>query len=137
MGGGGGPRGPRFFIIKSASLDNFLLSRRLGAWATQGHNEPKLDEAFRSGAEVVLIMSVNNTGHFQGVARMTTPIGGGPRAVPWVGLARPDSVRNFGVRWEVAHALPFAEARGIINPWNDGQPLRVGRDGQEVAPAAG
>jgi hypothetical protein len=68
---------------------------------------------------------------------MTTPVGAGPRPVPWVGLTRPDAVRNFGVRWEVVHALPFAEANGITNPWNEGQPLRVSRDGQEVHPAAG
>lgn len=57
---GRGP--PRFFMIKSASLDNFLLSRKLGVWATQAHNERKLDEAFKRGDEVLLVMSVNNTG---------------------------------------------------------------------------
>jgi hypothetical protein len=54
-------RPTRYFLIKSASLDNFLLSRKQGVWATQAHNEAKLDEAFAQG-DVMLVMSVNNTG---------------------------------------------------------------------------
>lgn len=76
-------------------------------------------------------------GHFQGIARMMSPIGGGPRMVPWVGLARPDAVRNFLVRWEIVHALPFQAARNIYNPLNEGALVYVGRDGQEIHPIAG
>ncbi len=36
-----------------------------GVWATQRHNEAKLNEAFRSTANVFLIFSVNMSGHFQ------------------------------------------------------------------------
>jgi hypothetical protein len=68
---------------------------------------------------------------------MRSRVGGGPRIVPWVGLARPEAVRNFLVRWEVVHAFPFEEARHLHNPYNQGKPLAIGRDGQEVHPAAG
>lgn len=36
----------------------------------QRHNEEKLNEAFRQKCGVFLIFSVNQSGHFQGYARM-------------------------------------------------------------------
>lgn len=38
--------------------------------AAQKHNEEKLNEAFRQKCGVFLVFSVNNSGHFQGYARM-------------------------------------------------------------------
>ena len=68
---------------------------------------------------------------------MTSRVGGGPRNVPWVGLARPSAVRNFRVAWQVVHALHFDETQGLHNPWNQGKPVCIGRDGQELHPVAG
>ncbi|CAF1968279.1 unnamed protein product [Brassica napus] len=60
------PRGVnRYFVVKSCNLENFELSVQRGVWATQRSNEAKLNEAFDSVANVILIFSVNRTRHFQ------------------------------------------------------------------------
>lgn len=54
------PRGVnRYFVVKSCNLENFELSVQRGVWATQRSNEAKLNEAFDSVANVILIFSVN------------------------------------------------------------------------------
>ena len=66
--GGGGrvrPGSSRYFIMKSISHENIAKSVAEGIWATQQHNEAKLNEAFRSVANVYLVFSVNSSGCFQ------------------------------------------------------------------------
>jgi hypothetical protein len=55
----------RFFIVKSSNRENLELSVARGLWATHRNNESKLNEAFDSCDNVILIFSVNETGHFQ------------------------------------------------------------------------
>jgi hypothetical protein len=75
-------------------------SIQLGVWATQPKNEHKLNTAFavstlnlffavqsqqiqcitphpypQNSKQVILIFSVNSSGHFHGFAEMTTPVG--------------------------------------------------------------
>lgn len=38
-------------------------------WATQIHNEPVLDQAYRTSQDVFLIFGANKTGEFFGYAR--------------------------------------------------------------------
>lgn len=45
------------------------LSVQRGLWATQPHNEPILDQAYRTSAIVYLIFGVNKSGEFFGYAR--------------------------------------------------------------------
>lgn len=45
------------------------LSVERGIWATQPHNEPILDQAFRTSKEVWLIFGANKSGEFFGYAR--------------------------------------------------------------------
>ena len=40
----------------------------------QRHNEEKLNDAFCTAAGVFLVFSVNMSGHFQGYARMASPV---------------------------------------------------------------
>ncbi|MCL7025790.1 hypothetical protein MKW94_002529, partial [Papaver nudicaule] len=54
-----------YFIVKSCNRENLELSVQQGVWATQRSNEAKLNEAFDSAENVVLIFSVNRTRHFQ------------------------------------------------------------------------
>ena len=51
--------------MKSISHENIAKSVAEGIWATQQHNEAKLNEAFRSVANVYLVFSVNSSGCFQ------------------------------------------------------------------------
>jgi hypothetical protein len=47
---------------------------RTGTWKTQTHNEPILDQAFRTSNEVYLIFGANRSGEFFGYAKMIEPI---------------------------------------------------------------
>jgi hypothetical protein len=31
--------------------------------------------------------------------------------------------------------LPFQKVQHLYNPWNDGKPIKIGRDGQEIEPS--
>jgi hypothetical protein len=55
----------KYFIMKSINHENISKSVAEGIWATQTHNEAKLNEAFRSVGNVYLIFSVNGSGCFQ------------------------------------------------------------------------
>lgn len=55
----------RYFVVKSCNRENLELSVQQGVWATQRSNEAKLNEAFESVENVILIFSVNKTRHFQ------------------------------------------------------------------------
>ena len=60
-----GANSSKYFIMKSINHENISKSVAEGIWATQPHNEAKLNEAFRSVAHVYLIFSVNMSGCFQ------------------------------------------------------------------------
>jgi len=51
------------------------LSVQQGVWATQRSNESKLNEAFDSVENVILIFSVNRTRHFQVCFVLSPPLG--------------------------------------------------------------
>lgn len=55
----------RYFIVKSCNRENLELSVQQGVWATQRSNEAKLNEAFDSVENVILVFSINRTRHFQ------------------------------------------------------------------------
>lgn len=57
--------GNRYFIVKSCNRENLELSVQQGVWATQRSNEAKLNEAFDTAENVILIFSINRTRHFQ------------------------------------------------------------------------
>jgi hypothetical protein len=62
----------QFFIVRSITLKNIQTSVRMGVWATSKFNTQMLLEAFEKADHVVLIFSANQTGHFQGYARMSS-----------------------------------------------------------------
>ncbi|KAM0789909.1 hypothetical protein ACM66B_006750 [Microbotryomycetes sp. NB124-2] len=64
----------RYFILKSHDENDLNLSVERGIWATQAHNEPVLDQAYRTAKDVYLIFGANARGAFFGVARMASPI---------------------------------------------------------------
>lgn len=62
----------RFFILKSVNRENLQRSFDLGVWASQPHNDEKLNAAFSEAESVILFFSVNMSGHYQGYARMAS-----------------------------------------------------------------
>ncbi|KAM7263027.1 hypothetical protein ACFE04_000710 [Oxalis oulophora] len=138
----------RYFIVKSCNRENLELSVQQGVWATQRSNEAKLNEAFDSAENVILIFSVNRTRHFQGCAKMTSRIGGSNAGGNWKhahGTAHYG--RSFSVKWLKLCELSFQKTRHLRNPYNENLPvklgqmrdydLRISRDCQEMEPSVG
>ncbi|POO00962.1 Zinc finger, CCCH-type domain containing protein [Trema orientale] len=128
----------RYFIVKSCNRENLELSVQQGVWATQRSNEAKLNEAFDSAENVILIFSVNRTRHFQGCAKMTSRIGGSVSGGNWKyahGTAHYG--RNFSVKWLKLCELSFHKTRHLRNPYNENLPVKISRDCQELEPSIG
>ncbi|KAK8582757.1 hypothetical protein V6N13_069526 [Hibiscus sabdariffa] len=128
----------RYFIVKSCNRENLELSVQQGVWATQRSNEAKLNEAFDSAENVILIFSVNRTRHFQGCAKMTSKIGGFVGGGNWKyahGTAHYG--RNFSVKWLKLCELSFHKTRHLRNPYNENLPVKISRDCQELEPSVG
>lgn len=56
----------RFFIIKSNNYENIELAKIKNCWSTRPWNETKLNQAFRTCKNVILIFSVKESGKFSG-----------------------------------------------------------------------
>jgi len=56
----------RFFIIKSNNYENIELAKIKNCWSTRPWNETKLNQAFRTCKNVILIFSVKESGKFAG-----------------------------------------------------------------------
>ncbi|MCD7469672.1 30-kDa cleavage and polyadenylation specificity factor 30 [Datura stramonium] len=115
----------RYFIVKSCNRENLELSVQQGVWATQRSNEAKLNEAFDSVENVILIFSINRTRHFQGLAKMTSRIGGAAKGGNWKhehGTAHYG--RNFSVKWLKLCELSFQKTRHLRNPYNENLPVK-------------
>ncbi|CAM6081598.1 unnamed protein product [Calypogeia fissa] len=128
----------KYFIIKSLNHHNIEKSFENGIWATQAMNEPVLNEAFETADRVLLVFSVNMSGHFQGYAQMTSPIGrrratvwseANQGANPWGG--------SFSVEWLRLYDLPFQKTVHLKNPLNYFKPVKISRDCQELAEEVG
>lgn len=128
-------RETRFFVIKSNNAENVTLSKSKGVWSTLPQNEANLNQAFREGRNVILIFSVKESGKFAGFARM---VGESRRDVPTVSWVLPHGLtaKALGgvieVDWVCKKELSFNCTGHLYNPWNEGKPVKIGRDGQEI-----
>lgn len=129
-----------FFQIKSINHENVKLSKDLGVWSTSVPNEMRLNAAFKENRNVILIFSVQQSGAFQGFARMTTESRPANRPVPWV---LPERLSNislggiFQVDWLCTKELSFNETQELLNPFNGNKPVKIARDGQQLESKVG
>ncbi|KAI2811239.1 hypothetical protein BLOT_002412 [Blomia tropicalis] len=129
-----------YFVMKSNNSENINISKREGVWATPSANEMKLTSAFREFRNVILIFSVKESGKFQGFARLSSEANYDCEPVNWV---LPPSINScpfgglFYVDWICQHELPFTETTHLFNPFNEGKPVKIARDGQEIDPRVG
>lgn len=129
-----------YFQIKSINHENVDLSKSLGVWSTQPQNESRLCSAFREHRNVILIFSVQQSGAFQGFARMISESKPSTKPIPWI---LPERLNNkslggvIKVDWLCTKDLPFHETQDLYNPFNDNKPVKVARDGQQVEPSVG
>lgn len=130
-------RETRFFVIKSNNADNVTISKTKGVWSTLPQNESNLNQAYRESRNVLLIFSVKESGKFAGFARMAGESRRDVPAVEWVlppGISAKALGGVFEIDWICKKELSFNCTTNLFNPWNDGKPVKIGRDGQEIEP---
>eukprot|EP00238_Polyblepharides_amylifera_P003280 CAMPEP_0196592464 /NCGR_PEP_ID=MMETSP1081-20130531/72818_1 /TAXON_ID=36882 /ORGANISM="Pyramimonas amylifera, Strain CCMP720" /LENGTH=317 /DNA_ID=CAMNT_0041916175 /DNA_START=82 /DNA_END=1032 /DNA_ORIENTATION=- len=120
----------RFFILKSINHNNIASAIEHGVWATQRQNEEKLNHAYYSADKVYLVFSVNSSHHFQGYARMVSPILDRQNSTMWEGDVHIGG--TFKISWQRLYDLPFTQCFHLRNPLNENKPVKISRDGQEM-----
>mmetsp|Transcript_41198 Transcript_41198/g.74467 ORF Transcript_41198/g.74467 Transcript_41198/m.74467 type:complete len:502 (+) Transcript_41198:27-1532(+) len=118
----------KYFIIKSSTHRNLVLSVENSVWATLHQNEEKFNKALYHSPYVVLIFSVQQSGHFQGYAKMLSPVGSARKNRIFAGFEG----RHFDIRWLRLEDIPFSKVTNICNPWNENKSVKISRDGQEL-----
>eukprot|EP00913_Durusdinium_trenchii_P019700 g18520.t1 len=108
----------RYFVMKSSSHKNIVLSVEHQVWATPRNNQEKLNEAFQSASHVILVFSVTGSGCFQGYAKMLSEVGSRSTDV-FQGFGR-----AFDVRWLRLDDLDFSAVSTLRNAaWDRGRPV--------------
>ncbi|XP_061836673.2 3'-5' RNA helicase YTHDC2 isoform X1 [Nerophis lumbriciformis] len=122
----------RYFIMKSNTMRNIDISQQKGIWSTVPSNETNLTKALQDN-EVILIFSVQGSGHFQGYARMSSTVRH-TNSQDWgfMGLGG-----VFNVEWICKKSLPFRSTQHITNSLTDNKKVQISRDGQELDTKAG
>lgn len=133
-------RDTRFFLIKSNNADNVGIAKSKNVWATLPQNDANLTQAFKEARNVLLIYSVNESGKFAGFARMSAASRRDIPQPPWV-LPPSISSKALGgvieIDWICRKELSFNCTSHLYNSWNEGKPVKIGRDGQEIEPKVG
>lgn len=133
-------RDARFFLMKSHNFENVSLAKAKGVWSTPPQNEYKINQAFDQCSNVILIFSVKESGRFQGYARVAAESSHNIPPVNWVlppGLNSKALGGIFKIDWVSRKDLSFNITSHLYNRWNDGKPVKIGRDGQEIEPITG
>jgi len=133
-------RDARFFLVKSNNAENVALAKAKSVWSTPPQNESKFNQAFSESRNVILIYSVKESGKFCGLARLATESRRDGARVSWVlppGLSARALGGVFKIDWVCRGDLSFNKVQHLYNPWNEGKPVKIGRDGQEIEPKVG
>lgn len=127
-----------YFVMKSSNYENIQISMDRGVWSTPPQNEQKLSQAFHKYRNVILIFSAKESGRFAGFARLSSDLI--PNPDPPVNWILPASLAGknktftavFEVDWISRKELPFIMTSHLFNPLNEGKPVKIARDGQEI-----
>lgn len=127
-------KGARFFVIKSYSEDDIHRSIKYEIWCSTEHGNKRLDQAYREqeskpNGVVYLFFSVNGSGHFCGMARMTSPVDYNASSSVW---SQDKWKGQFRVRWIYVKDVPNVQLRHIRLENNENKPVTNSRDTQEV-----
>ena len=122
----------RFFVIKSYSEDDIHRSIKYEIWCSTEHGNKRLDAAFRERegkGPVYLFFSVNGSGHFCGLAQMTSIVDYNSSSSVW---AQDKWKGQFHVKWVYVKDVPNNQLRHIRLENNENKPVTNSRDTQEV-----
>ncbi|VDI58889.1 ATP-dependent RNA helicase YTHDC2 [Mytilus galloprovincialis] len=123
----------RYYVMKCTHQKTLDTSVSNGTWFVTATSAKKINKAFQDGKTVLMIFSINASGHFQGYAKMTS-------------LAAKDKMSgvqnsNFNyicsIEWIKRNNLPFQLTHHLLNPLNENKRVQISRDGQEVEPSVG
>ncbi|XP_069677317.1 3'-5' RNA helicase YTHDC2-like isoform X2 [Periplaneta americana] len=136
---GSGPIASRYFVIKAGSLKTIEASLSRGAWAFTPNTERKMTRVFKEGKRVILVFSVQGSGHFQGYARLSgdKPDLKTDAADQCLELSGPNLSPPLPVEWIKRANIPFQATRHLLNPYNENRRVQTSRDGQEIEPTIG
>ena len=101
-------------------------------WTSQLKNLDLLSHAYTTTPNVILIFSVNNSKAFQGYARMASLPS---PEIPTPSFSKPliwESTDPFYLEWIAKNETGYGKVGHLKNPLNEGKPVFVGRDGQEI-----
>ncbi|CAG9475967.1 YTH domain-containing protein, putative [Plasmodium vivax] len=121
----------KIFIIKCNQICHLYLSILYGVWATGKNNTRKFTSLFKENYTIVFLFSVNESGGFQGYAKMVTV----PIKNLYENLWGPITKRlggNFRIQWVKIAKIDFDAFKNMTNPFNDNLPLKKSRDGTEL-----
>ena len=122
----------RFFVIKSFSEDDIHRSIKYSIWCSTELGNKKLDTAFAEANNqypIYLFFSVNGSGHFCGMAEMTSRVDYNARANVW---AQDKWQGKFSVRWIFVKDVPNIALRHIRIETNENKPVTHSRDTTEL-----
>ena len=126
------PKEARFFVTKSFSEDDIHRSIKYSIWCSTEYGNKRLDAAFKereNKGKIFLFFSVNGSGHFCGVAQMTSAIDYNSVAEVW---AQNKWKGQFSVKWIYVKDVPNSQLRHIKLENNDNKPVTNSRDTQEI-----
>ncbi|VEL16548.1 unnamed protein product, partial [Protopolystoma xenopodis] len=126
------PARARFFVIKSFSEDDIHRSIKYAIWCSTELGNKKLDSAFveiANQAPIYLFFSVNGSGHFCGMAEMTSRVDYTARAGVW---AQDKWQGKFTVKWIFVKDVPNTSLRHIRIETNENKPVTHSRDTTEI-----
>ncbi|KAM7538032.1 hypothetical protein Aperf_G00000061681 [Anoplocephala perfoliata] len=127
------PSRARFFVIKSFSEDDIHRSIKYSIWCSTEAGNKKLNAAYTeaagAGIPIYLFFSVNGSGHFCGIAEMTSGVDYATRAGVW---AQDKWQGQFSVKWIFVKDVSNAVLRHIHLETNDNKPVTHSRDTTEV-----
>lgn len=126
----------KFFLMRSANMDNIIISRLQNQWATTKNNEVKLNEAFNSSPHVFLFFVVSKISNIQGMARMTSPVNNKASSF-WKNVELIKLGGCFKIQWLSYVPLAFNKIINIRNSLNENQPVFLSRDCTEIDKKSG
>ncbi|GAB68499.1 YT521-B-like family protein [Plasmodium cynomolgi strain B] len=121
----------KIFIIKCNQISHLYLSILYGVWATGKNNTRKFITLFKENYTIIFLFSVNESGGFQGYAKMVTM----PIKNLYENLWGPITKRlggNFRIQWIKIAKIDFDAFKNMKNPCNENLPLKKSRDGTEL-----
>ncbi|KAJ3117124.1 hypothetical protein HK098_006360 [Nowakowskiella sp. JEL0407] len=132
------PLHARFFVIKSYTEDDVHKSLKYSIWASTEIGNRRLNQAFSESGQIgpiYLFYSVNASGHFCGVAKMTTKVDWDRTSTVWAQDGKWKG--SFGVKWIFVKNVPNSVLRHLRVVNNENKPVTNSRDTQELLPDIG